>query len=88
MTKLHSVLFSEHKSKGALNPVGGSVRVFIDNDYHYGYWVPETFVFTLLTPEQQAEYLAENFQYRCELPTNMAQALIDNGDTPYYKPTL
>lgn len=44
---------TEHKSVGTLNPLNTSVRIFVDRDFQYGYFVPEHQLFDLLTDEQK-----------------------------------
>lgn len=78
---------TEHKSVGTLNPWNTSVRVFIDNDLRYGYFVPEHEMFALLTSEQQQAYLEGN-SARLDVSKEVAQALIDMGHTIHAKPKL
>jgi hypothetical protein len=77
---------TEHKSTGPRNPVPGrTVRVFVNRDYHYGYWVDEAALFALLTAEQQQAYLATDGEIKLDVPEDIAQQAIDIGDTPYNK---
>lgn len=76
---------TEHKSSGALRGISRVVRVFVDHDYHYGYWVDEHELFELLTAEQQTAYLAAENDIRLDVPAATAQRIIDIGDTPYAK---
>lgn len=82
--KIH---ITEHKSKGTLNPVQTAVRVFIDNDYHYGYLVDEHKLYDLLTPAQRQLYL-QGSDVTLDVEPAVAQQLIDIGVTPYKKPRV
>lgn len=75
---------TEHKSKGTLHPIDTLVRVFVNQDYHYGYFVSEHLLFEHLTPEQQTAYL-EGDSALLEVAPETAQKLIDAGHTPYAK---
>ena len=79
--KIH---ITEHKSQGRLNPVQTAVRVFVDNDYSYGYFVDEHKLFDLLTPVQRELYLKEA-DATFDVDPAVAQQLIDIGVTPYTK---
>ncbi len=75
---------TEHKSQGTLHPLDSVVRVFVDHDYHYGYWVPEHALFAQLTPEQQQVYL-QGSDAKLDVTPAVAQHLIDIGTTPFAK---
>ena len=76
---------TEHKSTGTLNPLTGrTVRVFVNNDYHYGYFVDEHALFAMLSAEQQADYLAGN-EAKLDVTPQTAQRIINMGDSPYAK---
>lgn len=79
--KIH---ITEHKSTGTLRPVSNAVRVFVDNDYHYGYFVPEDKLFALLDAEQQQAYL-QGDDVKLDVTPQVAQQVIDLGVTPYTK---
>ena len=76
---------TEHKSVGKLRPLNGVVRVFVDRDYHYGYWVPENIVFEALDPQQQSAYLQAQDGIELDVSPEVAQRLIDQGNTPFAK---
>lgn len=79
------LLVTEHKSRGTLNAYPGkTVRVFVNGDVHYGYFVEECALFAMLTPEQQATYLERDEAY-LDVEPKVAQAIIDIGHTPYGK---
>ncbi len=66
------------------------VRIFVDRDYSYGYWINEDFLFNALTPDQQKQYL-EDQSYssgQFEVSFEVAQQLIDKGNTPSNKQKL
>lgn len=77
---------TEHKSVSRLDS-DHTVRVFVNRDYHYGYWVSEHLLFSLLTPEQQEGYL-QCGEFKCEVPTEIAQRIIEDGQTPFQKQVL
>lgn len=85
-----NILITEHKSVGTLAPaeLKRTVRVFINFDMDYGYFVPEHLLFQELSPEQQARYLEATDSIEFEVSVPSAQRLIDAGLTPYQKPTL
>jgi hypothetical protein len=89
---------SEHKMKTAkiqitegrsgnkeLNHI---VRVFVNKDWGYGYWVPETLVFSKLNDMQKEVYMEGDCRQQFEIPIEDAQHLIDRGCTPYEKQKL
>lgn len=78
---------TEHKSRGALKVPDYAVRVFIDRDYGYGYFVSEHALFEMLTDAQQAQYLATD-DVKLDVPISVAQRIIAIGQTPYKKPKL
>ena len=78
---------TEHKSNGVLSAVDRAVRVFVDNDLHYGYFVPEHQLFALLSVEQQQDYLRSNTSH-LDVSPEVAQKIIDMGITPYAKKTV
>lgn len=81
------ILITEFKSHGTLSP-SNTVRVFVDRDYHYGYWVPEDVLYALLTTEQQAEYLGTRRDVTLRVSRDVAQRIINAGETPYKKVQL
>lgn len=78
---------TEHKSHGTLNPIPSAVRVFVDRDYTYGYFVPEDKLYALLTPKQQAQYLAEDAP-TLDVSLEVAEQIIAVGYTIYAKQKL
>jgi len=78
---------TEHKSKGALKLPDYAVRVFVDRDYGYGYFVYEHALFEMLSAEQQAQYLASD-DVKLDVAVDVAQRIIDIGQTPYKKRVL
>lgn len=77
-----NLVATEGKSTGQLNPFNHSVRVFVNNDYSYGYFVNEHQLFDLLSPAQQAQYLQEGTAH-LEVEPAVAQQIIDMGQTIY-----
>lgn len=78
---------TEHKSTGALKVPEYAVRVFVDRDYGYGYFVAEHALLEMLSSEQQAQYLASD-DVKLDVAVDVAQRIIDIGQTPYRKPAL
>lgn len=78
---------TEHKSVDTLNPWNDSVRVFVDGDFNYGYFVREHRLFELLTTEQQGVYL-QGTTAKLDVSVAVAQAVVDMGATPFKKPVL
>lgn len=87
MSKQYKVQVTESKSVGTLNPLNHCVRVFVDNDMRYGYWVPENTVVDQLTSAQLEDYLKSG-TFTCLMSKESAQRLIDEGSTIYSKVTL
>ena len=76
------ILCTENKN---LNPVSGNlVRVFVDGDYSYGYWVDEIQLFDILTPDQKNDY-AKKSQIELDVTNEVAQKIIEIGLSPYKK---
>lgn len=61
------------------------VRIFLNKDYHYGYFVPECFVFQALTPEDQNHYIEKDDFLITPMAANILLVL---GSTPYSKPAF
>jgi len=76
---------TEGKSVGALRPHGNLVRVFVDEDYHYGYWVEEDRLVALLGVDARRAYLEAGTEATFEVEPAVAQSIIDIGVTPYKK---
>lgn len=76
---------TEHKSTGSLRPVhiDNCVRVFVDRNYHYGYFINEHELFSILTEQQQTEYLAADLDVQFDVSENQAQTIINQGFSPY-----
>jgi hypothetical protein len=76
------ILCAENKN---LNPVSGNlVRVFVDGDYSYGYWVDEVQLFDMLTPDQKNDY-AQKSQIELDVTNEIAKQIIEIGLNPYKK---
>lgn len=78
---------TENKSRGALAPWDSLVRVFVDRDFSYGYFVRERRLFGLLTEAQQGVYL-QGDSVSLDVSVEVAQQIVDMGATPYCKPKL
>jgi hypothetical protein len=76
------ILCTENKN---LNPVSDNlVRVFVDGDYNYGYWVDEAQLFDMLTPDQKNDYVQKS-QIELDVANEVAQKIIEIGLNPYKK---
>lgn len=67
------------------------VRVFVDRDFSYGYWVNEhAFLTEILKLDQDGlnEYFSASDTYVVEVDVHTAQRVIDVGATPFNKPVL
>lgn len=60
-----------------------TVRCFIDNDFHYGYWVSQSTVETLV-----GEQLVAGRTNKFTLTKEQANRIIEVGSTPYSKKFL
>lgn len=79
-----NILITEHKSQGQLKAISTAVRVFVNDDLNYGYFVDEHKLFALLTPEQQTSYL-QGSDAKLDVTPEVAQQIIDMGSAPYAK---
>jgi hypothetical protein len=64
------------------------VRVFVNNDLHYGVWIDENEVLNRLTQQQVADYLSAQYSIDLDVPVEVAQAILDLGSSPYTRQTL
>lgn len=80
------ILITEHKGTNPDLFENNTVRVFVNNDTYYGYWVNEKFLYDLLSDAQKREYVQDYCTFCVSVET--AQKIIDNGHTPYAKPKL
>lgn len=78
------IQITEHKSMLTINPLNAPVRVFVDRDFHYGYFIPEHRLFELLSDEQKNNYLNDDTPV-LDVTAEIAQKIIDMGCTPYSK---
>lgn len=67
-----------------------SVRVFLNEDYEYGFWVDEGVLFDLLDIEQKRIYLSGNSENsrRYSVAKVTARELVLKGVSPYSKTNL
>lgn len=78
---------TEHKSVGELRPAVtlNTVRVFVNQDYGYGYFVDERALLGLLGEAQTKAYLEAKDDFKVDVSPEVAQQVIDMGHTPYAK---
>lgn len=75
---------TENKSCGSPIP-NNLVRVFVNKDYNYGYWVDECRLFDLLTKEQKELYSQKEGSVELDVGEEVAKKVIEIGLTPYKK---
>lgn len=77
---------TEGKSKSKTNHLdivpNSVVRIFVNKDYTYGYFIPETKVFDLLDKEDREQYFTKDTFF---ITKEQANHLIAQGMTPYQK---
>lgn len=63
------------------------VRVFLDQNYDYGYFINELRLFNLLTSEQQVKYCTNNSYENTHffVTVDIANKIVENGSTIYNK---
>jgi hypothetical protein len=81
------VYVTENKSVGHLQPAFVTVRVFVDRDFGYGYWINERQLLDILSITDPDEYLTED-QYTTDVDAHTAQRIIDCGVSPFRKQVL
>ena len=67
------------------------VRVFVDRDFSYGYWINEvalTKEILNLNDRELAEYFDAGDTYYVDVDVHTAQRVIDRGATPFTKRVL
>lgn len=84
------LLVTENRSSDAKWFQRNVVRIFVDRDYNYGLWINEDILYNLLTPEQQKQYLEDQSHSggQFDVSFEVAQQLIDKGNTPFNKQKL
>ena len=79
------ILCTENKN---LNPIPNNlVRVFVNGDYSYGYWVDEFQLFDMLTPDQKKYYSKKN-SVELDVSDEVGKKIIEIGLNPYKTETL
>lgn len=81
------IQITENKSVERLASISTSVRVFVDDDLNYGYWVDEHKLFSLLNKNEQIEYL-KSADVKLDVNIEVARKIIEIGSTPYKKPKI
>lgn len=81
---------TEGKSVGALpHPLHiRTVRVFVNRDYTYGVFINERTLLEMLTGEQVSEYLNSTDSVDLDVSREVAQSILNNGESPYTKQVL
>ena len=73
---------TENKSVDSLDSLNKLVRVFLNRDYKYGYFIREHELFQMLTPEQQISYL-QGTSATLEVSGEIAQQIVKRGHSPF-----
>jgi len=80
---------TEHRSSTTKWMHNNIVRIFVNKDWSYGYFVNEELVFSKFDEKQKTSYLkCKSDQEQFEIPIEDAQHLIDVGINPYGKQNL
>lgn len=90
MLNNHILLVTENRTQNPNRFSYNTVRIFVDGDYTYGYWVSEKEIYDSLNEVQKKQYLTDNSYAggKFEVDKATAQHLIDIGQTPYNKVKL
>lgn len=80
------LLITENKGFNFPNTM---VRIFLQKDYWYGYWISEHFLFNQLNEDQRKKYL-DSKEHSCyiDIDYDTAFKLLECGVTPYTKQVL
>jgi len=83
----YEILVTENHSYNPERFSHNVVRVFVDHDFDYGYWVPEDKLYECFNDEQKKQYLADQSYTggRFKVSKEIAQHIIDIGHTPFNK---
>lgn len=73
------------ENKGRIPSSFNCVRIFIQKDYTYGYFIVERELFDLLTVEQQKTYPDTNY---FDITYGQAEKILASGSTPFRKQIL
>lgn len=87
----YEILVTEHRSFDHTEWFANNVvRVFVDGDYSYGYWVPEDKLYELFDEAQRKQYREDHSSSggKFMMGKEAAQHIIDIGQTPYNKMKL
>lgn len=84
MSSKIEILVTENKSISKLNPANNAVRVFVDHDLDYGYWISEHSLFEMLDESQKGEYL-KGSDAKIDVDVETARKIIEEGATPFKK---
>jgi len=85
------ILVTENRSVGHPGWVlRNVVRVFVNRDLSYGYWVPEDALIDLLSENQKIQYFNDSSYSggKFIVPIDTAREIIRIGQTPYNKQVL
>lgn len=83
------LLVTEYRNACGENRHRNTVRVFLQKDYTYGYWIAEDILFNLLTDEQKKQYIGKDYQSGVfDVSFDTAKDILEKGETPYNKQKL
>ncbi len=78
---MHSIHVTENKSTSIPVSQLGMVRVFIDQDYHYGYFVSEKDLWLQLDDNQKEAYMKVSWDAKFQITTAQAEWIKKYGVT-------
>lgn len=82
------LLVTEYKNAYGNNRERNTVRVFLQRDYNYGYWIREDILFDLLDDEQKQQYVNDTKSSDFDIAFEIASKILEYGKTPYTKQKL
>lgn len=83
-----NIKITEGRSVGCLRGFNNLVRVFIKNDYSYGYWMDENRLYDLFNEDQKENYLNISTVWEFVVSENVAQIIKNEGFSPFNKPSI
>lgn len=83
------LLVSEHRNAHGDFRQENTVRIFLQRNYDYGYWINEQIVWNVLSKEQQDQYILDTYTSGIfDIDYETACTLLAFGKTPYNKQIL
>mgnify|MGYP007069475430 CR=1 FL=1 len=82
------LLVTEYMNAYGENRNRNTVRVFLQRNYNYGYWIREDVLFNLLTAPQKNSYINNISSGYFDISFEVASEILKLGNTPYTKQKL